>query len=195
MAELLAFLKSGTTWAIVSAVSGMISALAAMFAVYQAVTAQRAEREAKRPYFTIEAPGIKALPSSPPYRIQITMRNVGVHPAAVLQGKILFVDAALATRPAYNFEFSVANDVPSGSPTPWYNDSLMLPNNVPPMYIILAISYRDDILGRTYSQGFYMRWHGVENGQTHPDFVHVSTSEKVRIEKAVRSELTGGRPR
>ena len=195
MGELLAFLKSETTWAIVSALSGAVAALAAMVTVYQAVTAARADREAKRPYFTIEAPGIKPLPSSPPYRIQITMQNVGAHPATALEGKISFVDAALAAKPAYTFDFSVANDVPSGSPTPWYNDSVMLPNNVPPMYVILAVSYRDDIIGRGYSQEFYMKWQGVENGQTHPDFVHVSASEKVRIEEAVRNEIADIRRR
>jgi hypothetical protein len=195
VAELLALLKSETTWAIVSAVSGMVAALAATFTVYQAATAARKDREAKRPYFTIEAPGIKPLPSSPPYRIQITLQNVGAHPATALEGKVLFVDAALAAKPAHSFDFSVANDVPSGSPTPWYNDSLMLPDNVPPMYVILAVLYRDDIIGRTYSQAFYMKWQGVENGKTHPDFVHVSASEKVRIEEAVRNEIANVRPR
>ncbi|CBE69247.1 MAG: hypothetical protein F9K13_06340 [Candidatus Methylomirabilis oxygeniifera] len=185
------FLWSERTWAIVSAVSGMVAALAATFTVYQAMTTTREDREAKRPYFTIEAPGIKPLPKSPPYRIQITMRNVGVHPATRLNGKILFVDANLATKPAYAFDFSVANDVPSGSPTPWYNDSLILPNDVPPMYVVLAASYSDTIIGKDYSQAFYMRWDGVKNGQTQPDFVHVSASERSRIEQALRTEIEG----
>ncbi len=36
---------------------------------------------AKRPYINVAAPGIKPLPKSPPYRIQINMENTGANAA------------------------------------------------------------------------------------------------------------------
>jgi hypothetical protein len=37
------------------------------------------------------------------------------------------------------------------------------------------------MLKKLFTQLFYMEWAGVSNGQTHPDFVHVTIEEKTAI--------------
>ena len=33
----------------------------------------------------------------------------------------------------------------------------------------------------SYAQSFVMRWNGVKDGRTHPDFVHASLKEKKKV--------------
>lgn len=188
--RVLSFILSERSWAIVAAISGAVAAIAASLTVYQAISASREDRESKRPYFTLSAPGIKPLPQSPPFRIQITMDNIGVHPASDLVGKILIIDRTLTSPPEFSFDFSVANEIPAETPTPWYND-VYLPQNVPPQYVVLAIKYRDPILKKFFTQIFYMKWDGVLNGQTQPDFVHVTVEEKATLQRHLTTVLRG----
>ena len=180
--KIASILSNEKTWAIVGAVSTAIAAIAALLTVYLATTTWKEQIGSKRPYFTITEPGIKPLPQSPPYRIQITMENIGVHPAYDLFGKIYIIDENLKGRPQFTFDFSVANEIPAETPTPWYNDSLQLPTNVPPQYVVFAIKYWDPVVNKSFAQVFFMKWDGVVNGQFHPDFVHVSIEEKQKIE-------------
>lgn len=117
------------------------------------------------------------------------MENIGIHPASDLSGKILIIDKNLKSEPQYVINFSVANEIPIKTPTPWYNDDLYLPVNVSPQYIVLAIKYNDPILNKSYQQMFFMKWGGVVNGQFYPDFVHTSNEEKQKIEVHLQSLL------
>ncbi|MBO8129934.1 MAG: hypothetical protein H0Z29_00265 [Candidatus Marinimicrobia bacterium] len=187
--EIVKILSNEKTWAIVAAISGAIAAIAALLTVYHARIAWKEQIGSNRPYFTIAEPGIKPLPQSPPYRIQITMENIGGRPAYDLLGKIYIINKNLKSGPQFTFDFSVANEIPVKTPTPWYNDSLQLPTNVPPQYIIFAIKYRDPVIDRSFTQVFFMKWDGVINGQTHPDFVHVSKNEKEKIADHIKDLL------
>lgn len=69
-------LKNEKTWAIIAAIAGAVAALAALSSIYLTVSEQKELRESQRPYFTLAEPGIKPLPQSPPYRIQITWRTL-----------------------------------------------------------------------------------------------------------------------
>jgi len=179
--KIASILSNEKTWAVVAALSGAVAAIAALLTVYHARTSWKEQTEANRPYFTITNPGIKPLPQSPPYRIQITMENIGVRPAYDLFGKIYIVDKNLKSDPQFTFDFSIANEIPTKTPTPWYNDTLRLPTNVSPQYIVLAIKYKDPVVNKFFPQIFFMKWDGVANGQTHPDFVHASKEEKQKI--------------
>lgn len=186
-------LKNEKTWTVVSAVASSLAAIAALITVKLLINARKEELEVKRPYFTISKPGIKQLPNSPPYRIQITMENVGVHIAQNNKINIYFIDSALAREPDHSNEHSIANDIPPNSPTPWYVDTLLLPPNMPPKYIVVMIEYEDPILKKKYSQRFYMKWSGVENGKTHPHFTHVDIEEKKRIIQYFEQHLKPGK--
>lgn len=179
--KIASILSNEKTWAVVAAISGAVAAIAALLTVYHARTAWKEQIGANRPYFTIANPGIKLLPQSPPYRIQITMENIGVRPAYDLFGKIYIIDKNLKSDPQFTFDFSIANEIPHETPTPWYNDTLQLQTNVPPQYIVLAIKYKDPVVNKSFPQIFFMKWDGVTNGQAHPDFVHVSKAEKQKI--------------
>lgn len=174
-------LKNDKTWTVLSAVSGMVAATAALFTVRLLINARTEELERKRPYFTISKPGIKPLANSPFLRCEITWENTGIHVAQNINTIVYFIDSALKSPPDYSIECSIANDVPPNSPTPWYNDSLKLSPNMPKKYIVAVIEYEDQILKNKYSQRFYMKWSGVANGVTHPDFTHVNVEEKEKI--------------
>lgn len=189
MNNLLNLLSNDKFWVVISSVSGAVAAIAAMIAVYQSRASAKDERTSKRPYFTISTPGIKPLPESPPFRIMITMENIGTHPAINMSAKILFVESSLSQPASFVFDFSIANEVPVKTPTPWYNDSLRLPANVSSHFIVTAIKYQDPILRKYFVQTFFMKWDGVNNGITHPDFVHTSLEEKLKVEKYLRKIL------
>ena len=187
--KFLSILSNEKLWAIVAAISGAVAAIAALLTVYHARTTWKEQIESNRPYFTIMKPGIKSLPQSPPYRIQITMENIGVRPACDLVGKIYIIDKNLKSGPQFTFDFSVANEIPAKTPTPWYNDSLLLPKNVPPQYVVFAIKYRDPVVNKSFTQVFFMKWDGVVDGHFYPDFVHVSIEEKQKIKDHLKDLL------
>ncbi|SEH08109.1 hypothetical protein [Candidatus Venteria ishoeyi] len=187
--NLLKILTNNKTWVIVSALAGVITTVVAMVTVYLSRVSWEQERESKRPYIIIEKPGIKPLPDSPPFRMQITMENRGTHAASGLEGRILILNTNLSTQPDFDFRFSVANAIPPNSPTPWYKDGVHLPNILPAQYVILAIKYEDPILKKDFGQVFFMRWDGIENGTTHPNFVYVSKDEAKKISVYLKEAL------
>lgn len=187
---LILILSSSSTWAVVSGVASAIAALAAMVTVYHSRVSWQSERESKRPYFIIEKPGIKPLENSPSFRIQINMENKGVHAAKDLEGNILILKGDLTAQTEFDISFSVANAIPANSPTPYYNDSVLLQKDIPPQFVVLAIKYLDEILNKNYSQVFYMSWHGVQEGRMHPDFVHTSKEDARKIEEYLKEKLS-----
>lgn len=168
-----------------------MSAVAAFCTVLQARDAQREAIKSNRPYFTLKAPGIKQLPNSPPYRMQITMENIGVRVAQDLKGKIIIVDMLSEKDPTLTTEFSIANDIPKNVPTPWYTDSVQLPSNVSSHYVLMGIKYLDPITKEIFKQSFFMKWNGIKDGKLEPDFVHVSCDEKEKIIKEAGNLLSG----
>jgi hypothetical protein len=147
-----------------------------------------------RPHFIIKAPGIKdvlkPLPNEPHYRrIQITMENDGGAPAVDLTGKVIMIDQKFVTKPFID-RFSLAGEVPLHTPTPYYNDSAIIPQEAVPMWVVLAIKYRGTTkAGVEYAQAFYMKWGGVQSGVTAPDFVYVSVTERDIIYDGLKDEL------
>ena len=164
-------------WTAIAAISAAISAYAAMRVVYHSRMTKKEELNAKRPYFILEAPGIKQLSNSPPYRIQITMKNIGGHVASDFTCRILIIKRELDGKPDFEFNFSVANAIPPNTPTPWYYDSLQLPMKLEPHYVILSIKYNNPILDNSHAQIYFMKWDGVQKGVTHPDFVYMNKDE------------------
>lgn len=173
-------LRLERTWTVVSTVSGAVAAVAALLAVRQVSVARAQERLTQRPYFSISDPGIKPLPNSPPYRVQITLENVGMHPAQDVSGKMLFVDKE-SMHPEFDLALSLGDDVPARSPTPWCNDTFRPKRNTPERYIVVFLRYADPLLRKTFKQQFFLKWGGVKEGKIHPDFAQVSRDERKRL--------------
>lgn len=134
------------------------------------------------PFIIVEAPGIKATEQSPPYEIRITFVNSGHRPAHDLYGKIYLMTRELENKPLYEIDFSLANAVPPKWPNPWYTD-IRLSENVPPLYIVVAIRYKDPPAGTTSNDFIYMKWDGVVKGKFRANFVHAAYQEKQKIMK------------
>jgi hypothetical protein len=174
---------SNINWNAVAAIASVIGIIFAFITVWHTLSVWREQEKSNRPYFTIEKPGIKKLPNSPPYRVQITFYNVGKRPAANFEGELQFMKQNSNEKPYQKIDFSVGNDIPINSPTPWYNDNLELSTKMDATYIITKISYVDPISKEKYNQEFYMKWDGVINGTTSPDFTHVSINDKNKIKE------------
>jgi hypothetical protein len=144
-------------------------------------------QEEKRPIFSLIAPGIKQIPNSSKFRMQIGMENTGFHRALDLEGMVILIDQRFNTEPGI-VPFSVAGEIPPHSPTPWYSDPTRIPPNASPMYIVYAIKYIDaQARGIKYSQVMYMKWSGAQNGEAESDFVSVSNNERDYILSHMRA--------
>lgn len=175
--------SSSGNFELIGVISGAIAALAALTAIYLTYRNNKRDREAKRPYFTLLAPGFKQIENR--LRLQITFINNGNHPAKEFKGEIRIFQEDLSN--VVKIDIDIVNDIPTNSPTPYYNDSVGLGNNMPRHFIYCGISYLDPILKKKYHQEFFMKWHGVQDGQTHPDFVQIDTSEKKIIEEYIKN--------
>jgi hypothetical protein len=168
---------------LIAVISGVIAALAALVSIILTYWNNKTDRESKRPYFIIEAPGFKQIQNT--IRLQITFINGGIHPAKNFKGKILIIQQDLKNE--ITIDIDIVNDIPSNSPTPYYNDIVTLGNNMPKHFIHCKISYFDPILSKHYNQEHFMKWNGVENGVFYPDFVHANTHEMKIIKDYIQS--------
>ncbi len=170
-------------WAAVSAIGGAVSAVAALATVWHARNASAEARNAGRPYFLLEAPGFKAQQPPPGFRLLLPLKNIGARPAIRVEGRIYIATKSEPSEVVLDQNFAIGNAVPPNSLTPWYNDDVHLPLNTPPHFVLLGIEYVDPMTGVRHRQPFYMRWDGVKNGATQPDFVHVTHHERSEIDR------------
>lgn len=177
--------------ALVSALASAFAAIAAAIACYQTRLGKEEDREAKRPFFVLEAPGIKQLDVSPPFRVNLPMRNVGTVPALNVCGRIIFADSSTGVD-LLDTTFELADPIPANSPTPWYIDTLMLPSNAPVHFITLLLTYIHPLTEKQFSQAFFMKWNGVQNGSFQPDFVYVSIDEAKEQIKRIKQGPSNG---
>ncbi|MFC1485929.1 hypothetical protein ACFL55_02765 [Candidatus Latescibacterota bacterium] len=157
-------LKSEKFSTVIIALSCAVASIAALFVVINTRALWREQIESNRPYLAIIGSGIAQLPESTQYRIHITIQNVGVRPAYDLYGKIFLIETDLESEPTNIFDLSISNEIPANVPNLWYNDTLRLSADIPPQYIIAAIEYSDPVLKKSFSQTFYMKWNGIEEG-------------------------------
>jgi hypothetical protein len=182
-------MESPNFWSAISAIGGAVSAIAALATVIQARKTATEARQAGHPYFTLEAPGLRSLPSSPVFRLILPLKNVGSRLAVSIEGRV-FITAKTGNHDAIlDHRFSIANTIPPNVPTPWYNDSVNLPTECPAHYVLLGIEYVDPGTGLRHRQAFYMRWDGVQSGITQPDFVHVNEHERSDIKARFASVI------
>lgn len=122
-----------------------------------------------------------------PRRLDDGSRMSGDAPVRICEGLEVKFLWSTHLKNENKIDIDVVNDIPANSPTPYYNDSVGLGANMPKHFIFCSISYRDPILKKEYIQSYYMKWDGVINGQTLPDFTHVNTTEKMIIENYVKN--------
>lgn len=175
--------NSSNNFELIGVISGAVAAIAALFAIFLTYRSNKLDRESKRPYFTLLAPGFKQIQDA--LRLQITFINNGTHPAKKIKSEIRIFQEDLLKE--VRIKIDIVNDIPSNTPTPYYNDDVVLGINMPKHFIYCVISYLDPILGKEFNQEFFMKWDGIQNGKTHPDFVHIDTNEKIIIEDFIKN--------
>jgi len=148
----------------------------------------------KPAHFELREPGFKPLPNSPPFRLMIQMINTGGRSAYGLEYQIVMVDQKNHIV-SHNESGSAGGEIPPNSPTPYYNDSIKFPLNMPAQFIILCLHYKDTEDSKTIkTQMFYMQWPGVINGTTSPDFTYVSIEQEKELKALMVSLLKVKKP-
>ena len=110
------------------------------------------------------------------------MQNIGGRPAAELVGELLIADQGLNAEPAFRTEFTIANEIPPGTPTPWYHDGFVCLARFPPSMWYWRSNIQTQLC-RPNNEGVLhtvlcYEMSGTKDDQTHPDFVHASQQEK-----------------
>ncbi len=185
----ISLLTNEKTWTVITALAGAIAAIMAMLTVYHSRVSWQEERGSKRPFFVVEEPGIRVLAKSPPYRIQVTIKNIGIHPATEFEGRILILKSDLSGQPDVDINFSIANALPINSPNKWFRDDVQLPKNLPAQFVILAMKYKDPMINKVFNQIYFMKWKGIKENKTYPDFIHASREEAKTITNHLRDIL------
>jgi len=168
---------------IVSTLSTFVLALTALITVYITLTALAEEREARRPYLTMqESPQVTMKDN---LNLEFKFYNVGVHPAEELSSRSLVFNESMETTPIHNETFEVVNEIPRDSSSSLLisiETSTINPNeqNIKPYYIVISLQYDDPILKKVFQQTVFFKWNGVTEGRIQP-IIHVQTDEKTQI--------------
>lgn len=167
-------------WNVISAISAVVAAIAAAFTVYQTTTSYKAQLEANRPYFMITDQGFKPLPVSPPYRLIISLKNIGGRPAKGFYEKIMYISVEMKGVPNILFNSSISNELAPGETNNWFSDTVQFTkDDILPHYFVVAIKYNDPLTHRGYEQTFVYKWLGSKEHKTYPDLMHVSNEETI----------------
>ncbi len=172
----------------VSAICAVIVTLLAFWSIRITIGDRRADRQARRSYVTVSDAKIMQLPTSPPYRIQITFKNEGFNRATGFEGEILFVNASLKKKPSSVVPLSIANDIPRNAEPQWKYDEFYPGPNMSKAYVVILYAYFDPLLEEEFRHSFFLKWDGVENGIMKPNFPHVSKSEKAKVEEYLETK-------
>lgn len=144
-----------------------------------------------KPSISIREPKIENLDPQGNCRLYFGFENIGSRSAKKLEGKIIILNKTLDNSPDYYAFLSPVNELPSKTPSSYWDDEgLKLKGDVPPKYIIIEFTYRDSLLFfKKFDQRIYKKWGGVSEGKYYPDFTDItSKDEKDEIDKYL-SEL------
>lgn len=185
-------------------ISQMVSAIAAIFPViftYYTVTTSwkslEEDKKSKRPYFISVNSGVKEQEPrlGSLFRIQIPIQNIGIHPAANVTRRIIIIEVSSTGELKQSYilaDDELSGELPQGIINFWTKN---VPDVRIPLintkYIVMLIKYKDAILGNTYSQKFYMKWHGDPEGKGYVRYLfeHVIVNEANSIDEFCKKTL------
>lgn len=161
----------------------VVFACTALVTVFITISSWRAEREAARPYMTFKESPVVDLKSG--LTMELKFLNVGEHPATNLKSKTFLMEQALNAPPVFTWQHSLVNDIPKDTSTtlviaPQANQINPNQLNIPAHYLVVFLTYDDPIVTKTYAQAIYLRWNGVNAGNTQPIF-HIEVEERNNI--------------
>lgn len=162
----------------------LIFAITSLITVYITITSWKEERESSRPYLTFkESPTVQINDQELVFKFDFV--NVGSHPAVDLSSLTLVFDNKLKEKPIHIDQYALVNQIPYHTATSLLiniKQSDLVPSlmNIDPYFFILDLQYDDPIIGKTYHQTLYLRWHGMVKGQPQSIF-HAEVQEKKEI--------------
>ncbi|MFA6808169.1 MAG: hypothetical protein WCR27_04180 [Eubacteriales bacterium] len=159
----------------------IIFATTSLITVMVSVTAWKEEREAVRPYLTINNSPIVELNSNLSFKFEFN--NVGLHPAANLHSQTIITECTLNEEPLYTEQISLVNNIPQNTCSELLiqiDKSNIDINNYPPHYIIISLKYSDPIINKAHEQIIYLKWAGITNNKVQQIY-HASIDDKNKI--------------
>jgi hypothetical protein len=158
------FWQRESFWAAVAALGGLASAVAAFLTIRQAARGRRDEARLKRAYLRVITTKMDCSQAEL-LKFPLKLVNVGEHPAADISGRILFINRDSDPPVILDRTIRLANDFAQQAeyifniPVPAVRAAV-----VPQQFIMLALRYRDAILGGTFEQFYYFTWDGCPGG-------------------------------
>jgi hypothetical protein len=143
------------------------------------------------PNFDLTEHGINATDRSGHYGITITVTNNGDIKAYDFEGKLMIVDQQFQQCEPSIILLSSANEIRSKMPLKYSNTISEIRSNVP-MYVIYVIKYYDALSHndkKPYSQTWFLKWNGIQNGSLAKTLSYASIAERTEILNHLKSEL------
>lgn len=141
-----------------------------------------------RPYFALLKTELK---TKPPSSINFRIRNTGNRVADNLSNRLIIVDQQFQKEPFIS-DWSTVNEVPPNTGK-IYLEEIQIPSLAVPAYVIFAITYKDKASPeqQQFSQVWYLKWAGTENGILSLDFGDASITEREQIISTLGEKLKG----
>jgi len=138
-------------WSRVSTGAALLAVIIAIWSAYHTTSAWQEEREAKRPYFTVDI-------RKDAGRVEIELTNIGIRPAHDISMLTAFIDTGLTSRPEIHRFDDFPNDIPSQVTARREVGDRHSTED----YVVLAIKYEDPILEKRFSH----EWLFIESGHS-----------------------------
>jgi len=168
---------------VVGTLATTVLAVTSLITVWITISAWNDEREASRPYFTFKESPMVDLDHE--LSFEISLSNVGSHPAVNLWNKAVIFNSNLKEKPVSMVENILVNDIPKDTTSSLIitiskDDIHPTESNIDPYFIVVVLKYHDPIIDRDFGQTIYLRWNGVIEGELQP-FYSVEMAEKQNI--------------
>lgn len=160
-------------WDIVSAIAGMIAAIAAAIAVWQAWKISNIQVSSQRPYMQVRARYAPAA-IGPGYELVVFMKNIGGRPARNLSCTAVRYSGPPKPVPFEIKSETIVNEIPPGDePTLRHKIEGLNPDNKPE-FVVIEIDYTDSILNDEFTERHYLIWKGANEGEALQALAHAA---------------------
>ena len=175
-------------WDIVAAIAGMIAAIAAAIAVWQAWKISSIQIAAQRPYIQVRA---RYAPAVIGYGFELTvfMKNIGGRPANNLTCIVVRLSGSPNPVPFEIKSETIVNEIPPGEePTLRHKIENLKPDNEPE-FVVIEVRFNDSIMNDDYINRHYLVWKGAQDGEALQALAHAAPHQIEALDKGFEKAL------
>ena len=175
-------------WDIVAAIAGMIAAIAAAIAVWQAWKISNIQILAQRPYIQVRARYAPSVIGSG-FELVVFMKNIGGRPANNLSCIAVRFSGPSNPVPFEIKSETIVNEIPPGDePTLRHKIENLKPDNEPE-FVVIEVRFNDSILKDEYIDRHYLLWKGAQDGEAMQAMAHAAPHQISALNKGFEKAL------